>query len=808
MKRLLLLIPLVFFSYFSFAQYSWQGVVIDSVDKSPLAFVTIIVNNNPFQGTRTDIDGKFTVTLPEKNGTITLSYVGYQNKTVELVASEKKNFITIGLSEKQFELGSVTIVAGENPANRIIKEVTKNADKNNPQKLSSYSYTSYDKFSFTGDATDEYRLKKSDSAYNKEFEFFKKYKMFIMETIVDKKYKFPGRTKEMVEAIKISGLKEPSFTLLMSQMQSTAFYDQFISVMQKDFLNPISKGSTEKYFFNIEDTTYSGKDTVFVISYKPAKGKTFDALKGLLYITTDGYAIEEVKASPADSIGILLYFNILQQYSKVDGHWFPTQLNTDLYYNDFLYRGLKMTMSGRSYITNIKINPDIPNSVFDGIVQEIDPRAGTRKEEYWGTHRHDTLSLSEQNTYIFIDSVGKKHMLDAKLKAIEALANGEFPYKFFNFALSRFLSLNKQEDLRLGLGGRTNERLSPYFSLGGFFGYGFKDDIWKYGGNLSLTLYRKNNLQLNFKYAKDYSEMGAVNFYKEGFWGSGLKARNYLIHNFDLIEEKKIAFAGRTFKNLNFELSGFERSKQAMYPYYFVTAENNEPTLKNHFTYTGAELGIRYCYNEKVIQIMNQNWFVSSRYPILWLNVGKGFKGVLNGEYDYLKLDFKMSYSFLVKSLGETFFQIQAGNVSAKLPINELYTGRGSYYFFGFYSFNSFETMRIGEFLSNRYAAVFLRQNFGSLLFRAKKFQPEVLFATNATIGTLNNPEQHLDIPFKTLNKGYLESGIIIENILTKKFMGVARFGIGAGAFYRYGPYMFPNPWDNITFKIDWTITN
>lgn len=808
MKRTLILIPLLLLHFFAFAQYTWQGKVVDSISEAPLAFVTIIINNNMYQGTRTDIDGRFSVILPEKTGIILLTYVGYNDKIVTLHASEKKNSITILLSEKQFNLKGVTVVAGENPANRIIKEVTRNADKNNPQKLSSYSYTSYDKFTFSGGATNEYNLKKKDSLSMKEFDIFKKYKMFIMETVVDKKYKFPGRTKEIVQAIKISGLQDPSFTLLMSQMQSTAFYDEFISVMQKDFLNPVSKGSTDKYFFNVEDTTYAGTDTVYVVSYKPAKGRTFDALKGLLYINTNGYAIEEVIASPADSVGTLLYFTIQQQYSQVDGHWFPVQLNTDLYYNDFLFKGLKMTMSGRSYISNIKINPTISNSVFDGIAQDLDPRAGIQKEEYWQAHRHDTLSLSEQRTYTYIDSLGKRYMLDAKLKAIEALANGEFPYKFFNFTLTRFIALNKYEDLRLGLGGRTNNRVSQHFSLGGFFGYGFNDKVWKYGGNLSLSLYRKNNMQLNFSYSKEYKEAGAVNFYKEGYFGSGLKMRDYLVSKFDMVDEKRISFAGRTFKNMYFELAGFERNKQAMYPYAFTTTMNNEPLLKDNFNYSGAELGIRYCYNEKVVQIMNQNWFISSKYPILWLNVAKGFNDILSGEYDYLKLDFKISYTFLVKGLGETYFQAQAGNVSARLPLNELYTSRGSYNIFGFYSYNSFETMRIDEFLSNRYAAVFLRQDFGSLLYKAKKFQPRILFATNATIGTLNNPEQQAGIAIKTLDKGYIESGILIEDILTKKFMGVARFGLGVGVFYRYGPYMLSNPWDNVAFKIDWTVTN
>ena len=105
--------------------------------------------------------------------------------------------------------------------------------------------------------------------------------------------------------------------------------------------------------------------------------------------------------------------------------------------------------------------------------------------------------------------------------------------------------------------------------------------------------------------------------------------------------------------------------------------------------------------------------------------------------------------------------------------------------------------MRMNEFLSDRFFYIFFRQNFGKLLFKTKRFQPEVEFVTNFGIGRLQNPEPHRGINFKTMEKGYYESGIIINNILNQFFLGY-----GIGVFYRYGPYHLQKPIDNFAFKL------
>jgi hypothetical protein len=68
----------------------------------------------------------------------------------------------------------------------------------------------------------------------------------------------------------------------------------------------------------------------------------------------------------------------------------------------------------------------------------------------------------------------------------------------------------------------------------------------------------------------------------------------------------------------------------------------------------------------------------------------------------------------------------------------------------------------------------------------------------------LSNPEFYDFVDFKTMEKGYLESGIEVNNILKQK-SGLQYRGWGLGAFYRYGPYSNPTFKENLTITLSIT---
>ncbi len=97
-----------------------------------------------------------------------------------------------------------------------------------------------------------------------------------------------------------------------------------ISIAGNSYVNPISKGSTLKYYFQIKDTTYTtNADTVFIISYLPRTNTNFDGMTGVLAISTNRWVNQNVIAEPPrDDDGMTI--RIQQKYELIEElHRFP-----------------------------------------------------------------------------------------------------------------------------------------------------------------------------------------------------------------------------------------------------------------------------------------------------------------------------------------------------------------------------------------------------------------------------------------------------------------------------------------------------
>lgn len=92
MKKLSLLLVMVFCAFASaFAQRSITGTVTGP-DGSPLIGASVLVKGTSV-GTVTDFDGKYTLSVPEGQNTIVISYTGYESQELELGSSAVINAV-------------------------------------------------------------------------------------------------------------------------------------------------------------------------------------------------------------------------------------------------------------------------------------------------------------------------------------------------------------------------------------------------------------------------------------------------------------------------------------------------------------------------------------------------------------------------------------------------------------------------------------------------------------------------------------------------------------------------------------------
>lgn len=801
----------------AFAQTVVKGVVYDNAGKT-LPFVSVAVQHSA-KGTVCDIDGKFELNLSddELNAGLQFSYVGFEPKALNLQGKDLLH-ISVMLQTNGVLLGEVTVLPGENPAHRIIKEVTKNRDRNNPEKMRSFSYTSYNKMFVTTDvaATNDSLMLLDTSKLEGLPKLLKRQHLFLTESVSERAYLHPGRNSEKVVASRVSGFRHSPFTLLATQMQSFSFYNDLVDLFDLKYLNPVSSGSTKKYFFLMEDTLYQGKDTVFIISFRPKKNKNFNGLQGLLYINTSTYAIQNVIAEPFNPEGNIS-IKIQQQYQFIEEkQWFPVQLNTDWIYNNISVgdnstnigtkevSGPRMKAISRSYIRNIVLNPELKRRQFNEVEVSIDKNADRQEESFWNLYRVDSLTLKDKKTYSTIDSIGKEANLDKKAIAFEALLTNQLQVKFLNLDLDEIMRYNEYEGYRLGLGAHTNYRVSNVFKTGGYLAYGFRDKVWKYGGDVSFRVWKKKELVWKTLYKNDVIESAGVSFFenRQSFNSSELM-REFSIAKMDRIIKYQTELQFRIFKY--FKTALFVNHQQRWGKTGYAPEGSLNAVPRDTFNFNEAGVQLKFLFREKFLQTLRNKISLGSDFPAVYVNVARGLKqeiAGMKGDFEYTRIDLKIEHTIIFKSIGKEILQLQAGKVLGDVPYTLLYNNKGNYFYkYGTSAQNSFETMGMNEFTSSAYAALFFSHNIGKFLPPREKFNPQLEFVHNMGIGMLDHSATIYTLGIKTMEKGYFESGIRLLNVIKSSISG-----IGVGAFYRYGPYQLADVKNNIALKFCLTI--
>jgi hypothetical protein len=795
-------------------------------------------------GTSTDIDGKFRITSSGEINSLNLTYVGYIPLTFAIPEKGNDNLV-IRLQRRSIELQEVVVLPTENPAHRIIELVLDHRDDNDPEKRNAFSYTAYEKTIFTVQLDTLYQYDSltntvtkvaSDTVFNEEYhfsadssfladtialgdsvnmapdtlmndsslqelkDFFSKQDIAIMEAVVERKFMAPDRNYEKVVANRVSGFQDPIFVFLISQIQSTSFYKELFHIVDKYYVNPISRGSTNKYIFLLEDTLYTARqDTVFIISFRPRPNTNFDGMEGLLYINSRGWAIQNVIARPVRQEGFSI--RIQQQYSLIDSmNWFPVQLNTDVIFNNAAVQAgqvqVKLFGIGKSYIRDVDLNPEKIRRQMDLLGIEVEPDSHQKPEEFWNSYRVDTLSERDLQTYHFLDSIGREENFDKISKSFETIMSGRIPYKFIDIDLDKIIKYNTYQGLYLGLGIHTNDKVSKYFKIGGYWGYGFHDKEDKYGADALVVINRRNEVDLGLAYSMDVSEAGGTFYFDDqDQFLTGQNWRSFMIRRMYPTESFSGQLRFRALRDFKFAVGLDVNTKTSPDDYRFGIESNGVVASTDIFLFTNLKIGFRFAFREEFIVTKRTRISLGSRYPIVWFQYTRGLE-LFGGAYDYNRFDLKIEKSFYIKYLGESSFHVKAGYVDRPVPECNLFNGNESYRTFTIYAQNSFATMGMNEFLSDRYLALYFTHNFGKLLQRWDKFQPELLIATNIGFGALSGKENHFNLDFKTMEKGYYESGLLINNLLNLQL-----YTLGVGVFYRYGPYGFDIPAHNFAYK-------
>ena len=495
-----------------------------------------------------------------------------------------------------------------------------------------------------------------------------------------------------------------------------------------------------------------------------------------------------------------------QQYHFNDSskQWFPEQLNFELAFVKYPNPLVGMRIVGRSYISDVTINPILKQKDFNPenpII--IEDAAFGQSDSTWLLYRETApLSKKELRTYRKLDSLAEKNNFAFWGRLIEVMASGKLPLKHgISLDLSRVLKFNNYENMRVGIGLTTAEsrplRRPKFWETGAYGGYGLRDKALKYGGYMKLRLTQGSQTAIQMSYAQDLVEPGA----SSGFGKSGLASRSLYANLFDKNEELVLAVGSRLGKRIFMQTAV---KKQHMTPLYAYRFRANETVLPVHdFNFSEASVYLKYEFNEQNPTFLGENLNEINRIPVVELNFTHGFDNLLRGLYKFDKWTFAIHQSIMIRRLGKTSWRIEGGKVSGSVPFAKLFTlnqnqGAGSLFVVS----NTFQTLGDTVWLSDKFINGYFKQEFGNNLYRRKYSQPQLSLVQNIAIGQLSKPETHLDIPFFITKKPLLESGIMLDNLLKINYMNFSTVGIGVATYYRWGYHTSADWRQNVSVRL------
>ncbi len=818
-----------------------NGIVLDSATHLPIAFAGITLKGTQ-RGVLTDIDGRFTLAKVPKSSHLVVNHVGYARK--EIALTRDTGLIQIMISRKNDALDEVVVSSNLNPAHRIILLMQERRKQNDPLQLPSYFYNAYS-IAALGTGPRLFTMGREMSQRNSEkaatrpkrtqpskklsaddsvilraqrassFSLFNNY-LFVAESYTERKYLFPRRSKETVIASKVSGIKNPIFAVTTWDFHNFSFYLDYVRLLKKTYTTPMLSGSINFYKFNLRQVIPHENDTTWVISYEPKKNRNFDGLRGLLYINSDNYAIENVIASPADEKDMFLTFKLQQKYERLNsGRWFPKQLNAYMAQMDLVKDSALFYWDIRTYLTNIDLTRTFRPSEFSDVTIEIPRDAGKKTEEEWKQFRTDSLPQKEKATYrayetmppAFTKTLNSVNTL-SEVFALQAIPWGktDIPFKYL------VSGINSYEKLRLGFGLQTNTLLSNWVSAGGYFGYGLGDKAWKYGGNLVFNFNRRTHTELRFSFRQDLQEPGAIPFFTENATlYSNSVLRSLYASRFDSVRQFRVQLNTKLTPNLQADAWVLkEQRNPAAYDYGFDIESKNQ--FSHSYNITEVGIGLRFSRRETYASFGRALVMSAPPRTRILFQVSRGFKDLLGGEIAYTKMALQVNQLFDTKLLGRTSFQAELGKIWGNIPYAYMFNTRGirreNRSASGLYVGNSFQTAGVYEFNATQSASLFFQQNFGSLLFKPKssRFRPEFVLVQNIAYGSISNQASHSGLVLQAPEKGLFETGLLINN-LYRANMRFFYLGFGVGYFQRYGYYALPDKSKNGAFKFGFTVS-
>ena len=320
---LLCLFGLVFFDMMA-QPYIIQGKVLDADTREAIPFANVYFEGASI-GVATDMDGQYIIQSDTYYDTLTASALGYPalKKAIQKDSIQTINFL---LLSSEFTFEEVVVLAGENPANEIVRGIIRNKEQNQLKNFQSYQFEKYTKVELDLENINEkLRSKKVFKPFEFIFERIDSSSdekpflpVYLNEMVEDVYYvKKEGTPKEVLQAQRTSGVDDQSIIEFIKRIhEDFSIYDNWIYVLEKPLISPFANAALGYYEYYIIDSAYISDQWSYQLKFKP-KRKQENTFQGSFWVADSTFSIQlaDMRMSPDVNLNLVSRVIIYQEFS-------------------------------------------------------------------------------------------------------------------------------------------------------------------------------------------------------------------------------------------------------------------------------------------------------------------------------------------------------------------------------------------------------------------------------------------------------------------------------------------------------------
>jgi hypothetical protein len=798
MKQTICHLFLLFISIFSFGQTKVSGIVVDN-ENLPVPFANVLFKGSN-EGVVTNEDGRFYLESNTNYKALIVSFAGFENKEVTLSKSITYNLI-VKISDGE-KLKEVVIFTGKtskknNPALNILRKIWARKRQNGLNKFKQYQMEKYEKVEFDLNTIDSVLMK---SKVFKGMEFIFKQvdtsrvtgktylPIFINESIYDVYGdNVNKKVKEVIKANKNSGLGNGDGvnSFIKDLYSNYDIYNNYLTFFDKSFTSPLSRTGIDVYNYVLRDSSFIDKKWCYNVVFYPRR-KNELTFKGDFWVNDSTFAIKNINMSVTKSANINWVKDIYieQDFDVVSDSVFL--LNRDYMMTDFALNKNEKSKGiyGKrtTLFRNHQFDQEKPVAFYKEKVNYIDNAVYKKSDAFWSENRFEKLSKDELGVYKMLDTLKTVKKFNQMYDLVTILGSGYIhPGNFEYGPIFSIFGYNEVEGLRLRFGGRTYFGPNDLWRVQLYTAYGIKDDKFKYGLSGKWMVNKENRIIISGGNRRDVEQIGASltttndvlgrSFASSSLFSSGSNGKltniNLSTFSAEIEPVKNVIFqAGFSYRTLESASSVFSLDYYTSLP----TLSSLPAEIKSDLKQTEFNVGIDYTPNKKTIGYGVERRIIDNPYSRFFVNYSQGFKGFLNSDFDYKKVQLYYKQPIIIGLLGKTNLIVELGKIYGNVPLGLLSIVPGNQSYFNIE--NTFNNLNFYEFVTDEYATFQWEHNFNGKLFARIPFMRKLnwreVIGVKGVYGTISNENKALNasgLVYKAPTDPYWEYNAGIGNI-------------------------------------------